>query len=159
MNLTSRKSVNVTADWALRPGAPTWKPDGRYLYFDAGIGGSRLLFRASASAEEPVEPVDLMTRGERWLTGFSFTRDREHMAYTAGTSAAPSDVMTSATDGSAEKRLSEFGAAFGSEHVLYAPERITFPSADGTEIEGWVVLPAGYRSIATITRQSGGINT
>ena len=141
MDLASRETVNVTADWALRPGAPTWKPDGRYLYFDAGIGGSRHLFRASASGREPVEQI---SRGERRLTGFSFTRDREHIAYAAGTGVAPSDVMTSATDGSAENRLSEFGAAFRSEHALYAPERITFPSADGTEIEGWVLLPAGY---------------
>ena len=60
MDLAARESVNVTADWALRPGAPTWKSDGRYLYFDAGIGGSRHLFRASASGLESLERVELM---------------------------------------------------------------------------------------------------
>ena len=97
MDLASRETVNVTADWALRPGAPTWKPDGRYLYFDAGIGGSRHLFRASASGREPVEQI---SRGERWLTGFRFTRDREHHAYAARAGGAPSDGVASATGGS-----------------------------------------------------------
>ena len=60
MDLAARESVNVTADCALRPGAPTWKSDGRYLYFDAGIGGSRHLFRASASGLESLERVEFM---------------------------------------------------------------------------------------------------
>ena len=33
-----------------------------------------------------------------------------------------------------------------SELDLRAPERMTFQSADGTEVEGWVIPPTGYRS-------------
>ncbi|HXV59577.1 MAG TPA: S9 family peptidase [Vicinamibacteria bacterium] len=141
MHLESGETTNVTESWDLRPGEPFWSADGG-LYFDAGVGGNQHLFRVSA-----IEPgaVQQMTEGDRWLSDFSFTPDGRRMAFAGETATSPSDVYVAAADGSSETKLSRFGETYASGLGLSAPERIAFPSRDGTEIEGWVLLPAGYR--------------
>ena len=56
--------VNLTARWDLDPGPSQWSPDGRFVYFTAGIGGETHLFRASV----PESRVEQLTSGPRRLT-------------------------------------------------------------------------------------------
>jgi Tol biopolymer transport system component len=61
--------TNITSGWDLLPGPPSWSPDGRFVYFTGGTGGSDHLFRAStAGASRTVEQI---TTGDRQLSGFS----------------------------------------------------------------------------------------
>src|SRR5262245_9290381 len=43
------RMTNLTAAWELLPGAPAFSPDGRFVYFAAGIGGSNHLFRVPSA--------------------------------------------------------------------------------------------------------------
>ena len=70
--------INLTAKWDLEPGDPRWSPDGRFIYFTAGIGGETHLFRASV----PGGAVEQVTKGERRLGGVTIDKrvhdDRLH---------------------------------------------------------------------------------
>ena len=137
---SSGESVNLTADWDLRPGSPRWSPDGRHLYFTAGIGGESHLFRAGADGSG----VEQMTHGERRHNGLTMDDGVSKIAYLLGRFDAPSELFVSNLDGSGERQLTHVHDRFTAEIALSTAERIRFPSYDGTEIEGWVMLPYGY---------------
>src|SRR5207248_10907488 len=44
----------------------------------------------------------------------------------------------------AERRLSDVGRPFQESRELVAPERFTATSADGNEVEAWIMRPAGF---------------
>jgi dipeptidyl aminopeptidase/acylaminoacyl peptidase len=130
---------NLTADWDLLPGDPTFSADGRFVYFAAGRGGDAHLFRVGGEGGA-VEPV---TRGPRRLGGFSFSADFKSMAYTGADPTHPAEVFAARADGSEERALSALNAALLREVELRPAERLEFQSRDGTPLEGWVILPAG----------------
>ena len=68
------EQINVTDDWHLMPGQPLWTPDGRTIYFTAGIGGSTHLFHVPIGGGDDVGSVEQITTGERRLNGVSFDR-------------------------------------------------------------------------------------
>lgn len=138
---------NLTPDWDLIPNAPRWSPDGRYVYFTAGRGGSTHLFRLQASGETRGKDVQPVTTGDRQLSGLSLTAAFDRIAYAAADSSHPHELFT-ATIGAAgaagERKLTGFNDGFLRDVDLSAAQRIEYPSRDGTPIEGWIVLPRGY---------------
>jgi len=132
--------VNITTDWDLIPGSPIWSPDGHFIYFSASVAGASHLFRVPAGGGA----VEQITSGRRQLGSFSFAADFRHMAYDAGDGTLPGDVFTSTIDGRNERRLTEVNGTLLAELELSEPDRISYASADGTEIEGWVLTPHGY---------------
>ncbi|HSM61165.1 MAG TPA: S9 family peptidase [Longimicrobiales bacterium] len=133
---------NVTAEWDLIPGAPTWSPDGRWIYFAAGVGGATHLFRVSPEGGA----VEQVTRGERRLGSVSFSADMGRAAYVARNPVDPGNVLSlSPVDPEGtERRVTDLNAALLSELDLRAPERIEYRSPDGTPVEGWLLPPVGY---------------
>jgi len=131
----------LTADWDYLPSNPTWSPDGRYVYFMGGVGGTTHLFRVGAAGG----PVIQITKGERRIGGVSFDKAMSKMAYTVGLIETPGDVYVANIDGSAERRISAVNDAFVREVALSKADRLLFPSKDGTQIEGWLLYPHGYR--------------
>jgi dipeptidyl aminopeptidase/acylaminoacyl peptidase len=129
---------NLTASWPLLPGSPSVSPDGRYLYFGAGVGGASHLFRLPLNGG----PVEQITRGERRLAGFTLSAAFDRVAYVATTPTQPGEVFSARPDGSGERRLSGLNQALLSEVALRPAERLSFRSTDGTEVEGWVIMPA-----------------
>jgi dipeptidyl aminopeptidase/acylaminoacyl peptidase len=132
--------VNLTAEWDLLPGAPGWSPDGRYVYFGAGIGGSDHLVRVPSTGGT----VALVTTGERHLAGFSPSAQWTTMAYVGGDSAHPEELFVASIDGRGEKKLTTFNDAFVKDVEAVTADRILYPSKDGTQVEGWVLKPRGY---------------
>ena len=145
---TPPKTTNLTEDWDLLPGPPAFSPDGRFVYFAAGIGGSDHLMRApvssSASGVSRTGPVQQVTSGDRHLANFSPSGRWDTMAYLGGDSAHPDELFVSAIDGRGEKKLTTFNDAFVREVEAVTADRIVYKSKDGTPIEGWVLKPRGY---------------
>jgi dipeptidyl aminopeptidase/acylaminoacyl peptidase len=140
------KMTNLTADWDLLAGAPAFGPDGRFVYFAAGLGGNDHLMRVPTT---PVgsgfsRTVEQITTGERHLANFSPSAKWDTMAYVAGDSAHPEELFLSAIDGRGEKKLTSFNDAFVKDVEAVTADRILYPSKDGTQIEGWVLKPRGY---------------
>lgn len=129
---------NLTESWDLIPGSPQWGPQGQYIYFTAGISGTDQLFRVEVARGE----VRQVTEGERSLGGMSVSSNGRTVAYTVSDPLNPGDVYSSRMDGSSEVRLTHVNEALLQEVQLSSPENLHFSSADGTEIEGWIIPPA-----------------
>ena len=132
----------LTADWDYLPSGAQWSPDGRYVYFSGGIGGTTHLFRVAAAGGA----VQQVTKGERRLGGFSFDKTLTKVAFTVGLNEAPSEISIAGIDGSGERQLTHVTDAFAREVALSRSERLQYKSADGTPIEGWLTFPYGYRA-------------
>ncbi len=132
-------SRNITEDWDLMAGAPKWS-DGNLIYFSTGVSGNTHLFRASPNRGG----VEQLTDGERRLGGFSFTQDFEHMAYQATDLMHPANILTASINGRDEQQLTNSNAEMLASLQLTETENIHFPSADGTEIEGWLMRPTDF---------------
>lgn len=132
--------VNLTAKWDLEPGSPQWSPDSRHVYFTAAIGGENHLFRTSV----PAGVVEQVTKGPRRLNGLQIDRAFQRIVYTVGVHDAPADVYSANIDGSDERRLTRMHEESLREISFSRAERLTWPSRDGTRIEGWLMYPYGY---------------
>jgi dipeptidyl aminopeptidase/acylaminoacyl peptidase len=135
-------AINLTDKWDLEPNSPRWSADGRYVYFTADKAGTTHVFRVAARAGAPVEQV---TTGERRLGSVTFDKAMTRIAYTAGTYDSPSDVWSARIDGSDEKRLTDLFGDVRSDIGITRTERITWKSADGTAIDGFLTYPYGYQ--------------
>ena len=131
---------NLTAKWDFLPGAPTSSADGKFVYFSSGIGGNTHLFRVSTSGGA----VEQVTQGERMLGSISFSAATDRLAYSSTDPAHPAEIFSARIDGTQEKKLSAVNDAFVSSVQLSRAERLLYPSKDGTQIEGWLLLPRGY---------------
>lgn len=131
---------NLTVKWDLMPGAPSWSPDGKYIYFTSQIGGNYHLFRIPAKGGR----VEQVTRGDRILYGFSFSSDFSRMVYVAADPLHPGGIFSAPIDGSAETQLIRSNAQLFKKIRLNPVERILYKSKDGTQIEGWIIYPDNY---------------
>jgi len=143
--------TNLTADWDLIPESPVSK--GQFVYFSADMAGDVQLFRVAASGGG----VQQITKGERLLGGFSIAASTDRMAYTATDPQHPAEAFTAQIDGSGETKLSALNDSSLKDVELSPATRIRFPSADGTQVEGWMVLPrAGKTPYPLILSIHGG---
>ncbi len=129
--------VNLTAEWDLLPDAPAFSPDGKSIYFAAAVGGDTQMHRMPAAGGR----VEQLTHGARNLSGFSFSQAFDRMAYAASLPTHPAEAFAAQPDGSGEKRLSAFNDGWMKDVDIASVEPIRFPSKDGTQVEGWVMLP------------------
>ncbi len=133
--------LNLTADWELRPGNPKWTHAGDFLRFSTGIGGNTHLFGVPASGGR----VEQITTGDRRLSAFSFSDDDQIMAFTSTDAVTPTELYVATGDGSTEQKATGFNDAWLRDVTLIPAERLTWTVGDGTEVEGWVIKPVGYR--------------
>ncbi|MCY4398563.1 MAG: S9 family peptidase [Gemmatimonadetes bacterium] len=131
---------NLTAEWDLIPGSGTWSPDGRLVYFSAGIGGNTHLFRVPAGGGA----VEQVTTGDRRLGGLSFSADFSRVAFTATDPVHPRDIWVARVDGDDETRITDVNGPLLADLDLAIPENLRFQSPDGTEVEGWILPGRGY---------------
>jgi len=110
---------------------PVWA--GESLLFVVEDAGNNVPYRVPADGSAGPEPV---LDGDVWLTGFDWAGGQT--AHTATTATSPPEVFSGA------KQLSDVSSAFRSSVELSEPERFTAVSADGSEVEAWLMRPAGF---------------
>jgi dipeptidyl aminopeptidase/acylaminoacyl peptidase len=133
---------NLTAEWDLIPDPPTCSPNGQFIYFAAAVGGDTQLFRMPSAGGR----VEQLTRGDRNLGGFSFSQAFDRIAFSAATAVHPAEAFTARIDSAGETRLSSFNDQWLKDVDLAPAERIHFPSKDGTQVEGWIMLPRAAKA-------------
>ena len=131
---------NVTRDWDLRPGEPTWTADSEAVRFLASTGGSRHLFEVA----EAGDLIRQVTIGARQLNSISTSADSLIMAYTVTDSVSLAEAFVNRGDGSLQQRVSSFNDEWLSAITLQAAERLIWTADDGSDIEGWLIKPANY---------------
>ncbi|MCI0574419.1 MAG: S9 family peptidase [Myxococcaceae bacterium] len=130
---------------------PVWAPDGRSVY--TLIEHSRVTWLSRVDvATGKVQPL---TSGKRFDTDVTVSANGR-VAVLGGDAQHPFEVH--ALDGARLRALTDHNAWLSSRR-LAAVEDITFKSADGTVIEGFLMKPLGYqpgRRVPTILRIHGG---
>jgi len=109
---------------------PIWM-DGR-IVFAIEDRGSIHLYAVSREGGEP----ELLLGEEQNLSGYDATGGR--LAYAASTSPNLPELFVDGT------KLTDLGSAFAGGRELLAPEPFTAVSADGTEVDAWIMRPAGF---------------
>ena len=132
--------TSLTADWDLTPGAPQWLPGGVRIRFSALVRGSRHVFEVNAD-EGTIRQV---TNGARMLGSVSVSEDGSVMAYTVSDPLSPAELFVSDGEGQNEVQVTSFNRKWLEEIDLVEPERLSWSTRDGTEVEGWLVKPVGY---------------
>jgi len=116
---------------------PVW--DGADLLFQVENSGNLHLYRVDTSGTGKPE---LVLGGDRWVTGFDLAGGT--LAFCASTPTAPSELFVLA--GSAERRLTDIGHDPVEGPAFVDAERFTASAPDGTEVEAWVMRPAGLEA-------------
>lgn len=137
VSLTGGAAANLTADWDLRPGAPSVDAAGT-IRFAANIGGESHLFELSPGA-----PVRQVTTGRRWLSAFSIDAAGQRIAYVGTTASRPSELFVADADGGSEAKITRHNEVLLSQVLLAAARPLRFASRDGQPLEGWIILPRG----------------
>ncbi len=133
---------NLTGDWDLTPGAPTWAATGEAVRFLAGAGGNRHLFEVTVTGDL----IRQLTSGDRQIGSVSTSDDGLVMAYTVTDVVSPPEVYINRGDGSLQQRVTSFNDAWLADVRLQSAERLTWSVDDGIELEGWLIRPAGYEA-------------
>ena len=133
---------NLTSEWDMTPGSPTWAAHGQAVRFLAGVRGDRHLFEITVGGDL----IRQLTRGDRQVGSVSASEDDLVMAYTVTDAVSPAEVYVNRGDGTLPRRLTSFNDAWLGGVRLQPAERLTWTVADGTEIEGWLIPPVGYEA-------------
>ena len=133
---------NLTGEWDLTPGAPSWAANGEAVRFLTGVGGSRHLFEVTVTGDL----IRQLTTGDRQVGSVSTSQDGLVMAYTVTDAISPAEVYVNRGDGTLQRRVTSFNDEWLSNVSVQSAERLTWTVADGTEIEGWLIKPVGYET-------------
>jgi len=112
---------------------PLW--DGDRLVFTLEDRGNVHLYAVAADGSAAPE---LLVGGERSLGGYDARDGR--IAYVSSTTTTLRELYA----GPDERRLTDVGRTFVDGRELAEPERFTAVSADGSEVDAWVVRPLGF---------------
>jgi len=110
---------------------PAW--DGDRIVFVLEDGGNVHLYGVVADGTR--EP-EVLVGDEQVVTGFDVVDGQ--VVHSASTSTTLSELFAG------ETRLTDVGTSFAEGRELAAPERFTARSEDGTEVDCWIVRPAGF---------------
>jgi dipeptidyl aminopeptidase/acylaminoacyl peptidase len=111
---------------------PIW--DGQDLVFAVEDGGNTHVYRVPADGSGKPE---LVAGGELVVNGYDAAAGQ--LAHTASTATTLSELYLG------DRRVSTVGRAFAKKRDIPAPERFTAISSDGSEVEAWIMRPAGFQ--------------
>jgi dipeptidyl aminopeptidase/acylaminoacyl peptidase len=110
---------------------PVW--DGEDIVFALEDRGNRHIYRVAADGSGVPQ---LVVGGEKTVTGYDVAGGR--LAYSADEPTRLGELFA------AERRLTNVGDAFAAGRELAVAERFTATSADGSEVDAWVMRPVGF---------------
>ena len=111
---------------------PIWEDSGSIL-FGLEDGGNVHLYRVAADGSTQPE---LVIGGDLMLTGYDAVGGRIVHSFHSPT--ALSELFVG------DRQVTQVGRGFMEARDLPAPERFVAVSADGSEVEAWIVKPAGF---------------
>src|SRR6185312_8171539 len=134
---SDRKLLTTSLDRQCGPYPDTREPlwDGDRIVFSVEDGGNVHVYGVASDGSSPPERI---LGGEQVISGYDVLDGK--LAYAASTSTTMREVYAGA-DG---RRLTDVGDAFGAGRELAEPERFTAVSADGYEVDAWIVRPPGF---------------
>ena len=131
----TRRILTAALDRTCNPYPPVRPPlwDGEDILFCVEDHGNIHLYRVPSDGSAP--PV-LEVGGERQITGMDARGGT--IAYTATTPTALPELFVG------DRRLTAVGERFAAGRELVAAERFTATSADGSQVDAWILRPADF---------------
>jgi dipeptidyl aminopeptidase/acylaminoacyl peptidase len=117
-----------------------WSPDSESLVFSASSWGNVEIYRVPVVGDPQVEKL-IPGRAEVQNLDISSTGD---IAFNASTPEHPPELYWQPTGADAPQQLTEINKKFLDEVVVQPTHEMRFAGPDGTEIQGWYILPVGY---------------
>ncbi|HKJ02460.1 MAG TPA: S9 family peptidase [Longimicrobiales bacterium] len=137
MDVDSGERRMVSGGYQGNVGGYVWTADGSALLFGGLQRTDSNLFRLDVASGR----VTQVTHATGSISPSSFSRDRSRMAFTFQDFDTPPDVWAGPTDGSPGTRLTDANPWVGSDIALARSELVKWKSADGLDIEGFLVVP------------------
>jgi dipeptidyl aminopeptidase/acylaminoacyl peptidase len=122
------------------PGALRWAEGGRALYFETGVKGTSQLYRVDLAARRAA-PV---TSGERTVRQVDISEKAGKLAYAVNNPTHLDDLFVADLSSRNEKQLTHLNAALWKQLNLVPVERVAFKGADGWDVDGFFMKPAGW---------------
>jgi len=110
---------------------PAW--DGASIVFALEDAGNTHVYRVAADGSGAPQPV---VAGDVWVTGYDVADGR--VLHSAGTATSLPELYEG------DRAVTEIGRPFLESREIVAPERFTANSADGSEVEAWIMRPVGF---------------
>jgi len=164
IDATGGKGRELTARQDRRARSPRWSPDSRSVLFLAGDRGETHLFsvdadgsavrrinarRAISDGRPPVTfERETLNREKFQISSFSVAavpKEAISLSLTLGDPTHPAEVWMTSTTGVLMRRVSAHNDKFAASLTLVEPEEIRFRSFDGTNVQGWLMKPLGFR--------------
>lgn len=149
----------LTAKLDRRARSPRWANDGKHVFFLAGDEGETKLWAVKVEGDDLREifrrPDRLeSTPDQHWrarpyqISSFSLdSRPVTQVAFVMSDAVHPAEVWTAAPlVPAAFQRISRHNDEFRRGVNLSEPSEIKFKSFDGTQVQGWIIRPLGWRS-------------
>ncbi len=166
INSAGGKGRELNNSQDLRSRSPRWRADSLGILYTAVTSGSTYLYKLRLDTSEVgwVVPRPNVTRsttfegyflgedGKFQVGGFSValqSQARFAVAFTVSTPTRPHEVWVtnlSGLSGVLLRRVSSHNDAFIRTLPLTEPEEIKFKSFDGTNVQGWLMKPLGWRA-------------
>jgi len=130
-----RRLLTESLDRNAMPYPPMREPlwDGETLLFALEDQGTEPLYRVAADGSGEPKPV---LEGPFCITGIDAVGGR--IVHSLTTPTMPSELFVG------DRRVTDVSAGFSGVAKLAEPERFTAVSADGSEVEAWMLKPAGF---------------
>ncbi|HEY7802300.1 MAG TPA: S9 family peptidase, partial [Dehalococcoidia bacterium] len=120
-----------------------WTRDSRSVLFSASDGGAVSIYRASLKDGA----VSQVVGDQRQIQGFALAPDGRTIAFAAGFSSQPMEVYATAIgSGARERNLSHANDELLATAELASTKRMVVRTADGLDIESFVLYPPGYKA-------------
>ena len=114
---------------------PLW--DGDRIVFTVEDGGNVHVYAVTADAGSAPE---LLVGGEQSISGYDVRAGK--LVYVSSTHTTMRELHA----GTEGRRLTDVGSSFTGGRELVEAERFTAVSRDGTEVDAWLVRPAGFEA-------------
>ena len=142
----------LMADLDRRVSTPRFTPDGRSINFLLEDSAERHLARIGVNGRNLIRPID----GHRSVRSYMMTKDGR-IATLISEPHLPGEVFIAV--GNSARQLTQVNDSFLEQIKLGAVENATFPSRDGTEVEGFIIKPPDFDArlkYPTLLRIHGG---
>ena len=141
MNADTREKRIVSSRFEGRVSQSVWTPDSRNILFTGRQRTGSNLFRLDVETGN----LEQLTSVTGMLSASSFSKDRSRMVYSFQDFETAPDLFVSSTSGHNATRITHANPWIETDLRLAKTEVIRWPSKDGQEIEGMLVLPPDYQ--------------
>jgi dipeptidyl aminopeptidase/acylaminoacyl peptidase len=125
----------------LIPSGLEWAESGRAIFFETGVKGEYQLFRVDVASGE----VRQVTAGARAVRNVDINDEARRMVYTVNDFKRLDDLYVADLAGKNERQLTRLNQKLWGQLQLQDVERFTYKGADGWDVDGFLVKPAGWQ--------------